>query len=88
MTTALDLDDTTRCPVRSECDCCGARAELAVATADSPMGVLCLTLCEPCADECAVPLLPVGALARMVGAHCTHLGCDLDEMAAALERGR
>ena len=50
----------------------------------SRLGVACVTLCSWYAEDGAVPAAPVGAAARMAGAHAGHLGIDLDEMAAAL----
>jgi hypothetical protein len=51
-----DLDDTSRCPLRH---CCGSRGaerdDLAVSTATTPLGVLCLTLCPPCAAFGDIP---------------------------------
>jgi hypothetical protein len=38
----VNLDDTSRCPVRSECEGCGHTDELAVSTADTPAGVICM----------------------------------------------
>lgn len=84
----MNLDDTSGCPRGARCESCGADATafLAVETASSALGVMCLTLCRRCAayDD----LLPVaaGTAARLVGQHCAHLGIDLDEMAAELAR--
>ena len=41
----IDVDDTSRCPLAAECATCGSPTDFAVATADTPVGVLCLTLC-------------------------------------------
>ena len=51
----------------------------------APLGVLCLTLCPPCATFGEVPRVAVGTAARLVGHHCAHLGITVDDMAAALE---
>lgn len=81
---ALDLDDTTSCPVAVECGVCGAPDDLAVATAETPVGVLCVTLCGPCADVGTLPALPSWSAAVLaVGDHCEHLGVDVDEAADA-----
>jgi hypothetical protein len=113
--TALDIDDTARCPVAGACETCGAVAAppcdmpdgcgaaagqpcepgcpslatdpdpddpaalLAVATLQTPVGVLCATLCQRCADAGALPRIPSwGAACRRVGQHCEHVGRDLD----------
>ena len=63
-------------------------AFLAVATAVTPVGVFCLTLCGRCADAGELPRIPSWTEAfRRVAQHCEHLGCDLDQMAAALDDG-
>lgn len=85
-----NLDDITRCPLGHRCESCGAeRDDLAVDTATTPLGVLCLTLCPRCAAATAAPPVAVGTANRLVLAHCDHLGIDPDQMAAALraERG-
>lgn len=85
----LQVDDTAACPVASSCAGCGARDDLAVATASNPIGGFCLTLCGACAGAGAVPDQTLGRAAVLVLEHCDHLDCDLDEMASALagERG-
>ncbi len=86
---ARDVDDTTGCALDERCEQCGSGDEddLAVATAGTPVGVYCLTLCGPCADAGRVPE-PGGwsAAVTRVLAHCGHLGIDADQMAAQLER--
>lgn len=85
--TALDLDDTSRCPLGHRCESCGVeRDDLTVATATTPLGVLCLTLCPRCASATTAPPVGVGTANRLVLAHCEHLGIDADQMAAAMER--
>jgi len=42
------LDDPRHCPVGPECEGCGRLDELAVVTGDTPVGVLCMTLCDAC----------------------------------------
>lgn len=86
--TGRDVDDTTGCPLDERCENCGSRDEddLAVATAETPVGVSCLTLCGPCADAGQVPE-PGGwsaAVARVL-THCEDLGIDADAMAAQLD---
>lgn len=86
----MDLDDTSRCPLAPECAGCGAAAGLRVWTAGArTLGVFCTTLCEAC--ELAPPARrSTLAVLELVGAHCGHLGIDLDQMAELLEaeRGR
>lgn len=83
---AVDVYDTERCPLGVRCESCGVeRADLAVATAETALGVLCLTLCSRCAGSGVAPPVSVGAAVRLVMQHCAHLGIDADEMAAALD---
>lgn len=80
-----DLDDTSRCPLGVRCESCGAeRDDLAVATAATALGVLCLTLCPRCAATDVAPPITVNTAARLVAQHAGHLGIDLDTMAAVL----
>jgi hypothetical protein len=62
--------------------------DLAVATADTALGVLCLTLCPRCAVPNVAPPVSVGTAVRLVGQHCAHLGIDVDEMAEILAGDR
>jgi hypothetical protein len=48
LTGMVNLDDTRRCPVAPECESCGRLDELAVVTADTSAGMLCVTLCDAC----------------------------------------
>ena len=80
----LDVDDTGSCPVAVSCAGCGARRDLAVATAGTPLGVFCLTLCGSCAETGELPHHSFVLAAGAVMEHCDHLDCDLDEMAAVL----
>ena len=62
---AVDLDDTSNCPVGHRCESCGVeRDDLAVSTAEfGRLGIGCLTLCPRCAGSGMAPpvvaLLPV-----------------------------
>ncbi len=86
---AVDLDDTAGCPVGLRCTVCGTgERRLAVATAYTRLGVMCLTICGPCAIAGLIPPLPVGGAARAVGEHAGHLGIDLDKVVEAMEAGR
>lgn len=80
----LNLDDTTNCPLDRRCSTCGTEDDLAVGTAVTPVGVLCLTLCGPCAITGDIPNIGCVTAATNVLDHCGHLGCELEEMAAAL----
>ncbi|MFR9803132.1 hypothetical protein ACL02T_12615 [Pseudonocardia sp. RS010] len=86
----IDLDDTSRCRIRPECEACRLPADdLAAVTAFASIGVTCLTLCPACAAAGRLPVFGSWPeAARRVGEHCEHLGIDLDEMAAALDAGR
>jgi hypothetical protein len=83
------LGPSRRCPRQARCEACGAGRELDVATYQTPVGVLCATVCRTCVATGNPP--PVrswpGAVER-VGAHCQHLGIDLDQMAALLQAER
>lgn len=83
---ATDVHDTERCPLGVRCESCGVEGDnLAVATAETALGVLCLTLCRRCAGAAMAPPVSVGTAMRLVGQHCAHLGIDVDQMAAALD---
>ena len=73
----VNLDDTRRCPVGSECEGCGRLDELAVVTGETPAGVLCMTVCEVCEVAGVLPILsPAGETAR-VREHGQHVGIDV-----------
>ena len=85
----MNLDDTSRCPVGVRCESCGTEGgNLEVETARSLLGVMCLTLCRRCAAFDDLVPVAVGTAVRLVAQHAGHLGIDLDEMAAAMERDR
>ncbi len=82
----VDLDATGACPLAARCENCGRTEHLAVATAATPVGVNCLTLCAACADAGEAP--EPGGVPRAVKRvleHCGHLGVDIDQMAAELD---
>jgi hypothetical protein len=62
---------------------------LEVATYQTQVGVFCATVCDPCIDAGKAPPVRswIEAFER-VGAHCEHLGIDLDQMGALLHRER
>lgn len=84
---AIDLDDTTRCPLDDHCAICGTTASVDItATFDTSLGVLCATLCEHCVEtQQPMPSMALVNAARRVAAHCEHLGITLEEMAQARE---
>lgn len=87
----MNLDNTSRCPLGHRCESCGIeRPDLAVHTATTGLGVLCLTLCPRCANSgvAVVPPVAVGTASRLVIQHCMHLGIDLDRMAELLRDDR
>lgn len=87
--TSIDLFDTSNCPRGSRCERCGdSTAEHVVATMETPVGVLCLTLCPVCARAGEGPRLKLPTAARLVGDHCMHLGIDVDQMAEQLRGDR
>lgn len=75
------LHRTDTCPLGHRCESCGAeRDDLTVATATTPLGVLCLTLCPRCAHSADPPPIAAATAARLVGHHCAHLGITVDDM--------
>ena len=87
---AVDLDDTSGCPVGHRCKSCGTgRDNLAVETATSDrLGVMCLKLCRRCAAfDDQIPV-SVSTAARLVGQHAQHSPITVDKMAGAMEAGR
>ncbi len=83
------LGPTLRCPRAGRCEACGSTQALEVATYQTPVGVFCATVCGACVDSGKAP--PVRGWAQAVervGAHCEHLGIDVDEMAARLDAER
>ena len=84
-----DLDDTSRCPLGHRCESCGIEGnDLAVSTATSRLGVMCLTLCRRCAAYDDVLPVTVGTAVKLVLQHCIHLGIDADEMDEILRGDR
>jgi hypothetical protein len=81
------LGPTRRCPRADRCEACGTTRRLDVATYQTPVGVFCATICDPCVDTRNAPPVRswVEAFER-VGAHCGHLAIDLDQMGALLHR--
>ena len=83
------LGPSRRCLHAGHCEAGGATRQLEVATYQTPVGVFCATVCGPCVDAGKPP--PVrswGGAVERVGAHCQHLGIDVDQMAALQDRER
>jgi hypothetical protein len=84
-----DLGPSRRCQLAGRCEVCGATRQLEVATYQTPVGVFCATVCDACVNTGNPP--PVRSWLEAferVGAHCQHLGIDLDQMGALLHRER
>ena len=60
------------CPAAAACESCAAPDELAVEEADTPVGVICLTLCDDCAGAGRTPRLGFPAATRRAMAHEQH----------------
>ena len=60
------------CPAASACESCAASDGLSVQEADTPVGVICLTLCDQCAEVERTPRLGFPAAIRRVMAHEQH----------------
>jgi hypothetical protein len=80
------LGPSRRCPRAARCQACGAARQLDVATYQTPVGVLCATVCRSCvAAGAAPPIRSWSQACERVSAHCQHLGINLDQMAALLQ---
>ena len=77
------LGPVDRCPLGDCCEVCGSTRELDVATYDTPVGVFCATVCDPCIGQAKAPPVRGWATAcERIAVHCGHLGIDVDQMAA------
>lgn len=81
---SVDLDDTRSCPVGPACVACEGVDGLGVSTLETPVGVLCVTLCDACVDAGRLPGLAAATAVGRVLDHCGHLGIDADRMAAVM----
>jgi hypothetical protein len=70
----MNLDNTSRCPVGPECETCGRLDELAVTTADRPVGVICMTVCDAYEVLDVLPVLSPTEEAARVREHGEHVG--------------
>lgn len=85
MTPCTGAPDLCGAPAGQACEpgCPSLAAEpepgpLAVATAGTPVGMLCMTLCWGCSAAGWLPRLTAGAAMRMVMDHAAHIGRDAD----------
>jgi len=88
---SVSLDDTSRCPVDAVCAGCGGSAVLGgrilgVTTAESHLGVFCITVCARCSPEGWE--MPLSWVTLQVLNHCEHLGITSDAMARKMEAER
>jgi hypothetical protein len=85
-TTADPLGPMVGCWLGRRCEACGGGQRLEVATYQTPVGVLCATVCRSCmAAGAAPPIRSWGQACEQVGGQCQHLGIDLDQMGALLQ---
>jgi hypothetical protein len=85
---AIDLDDTSRCPVAPLCEGCGRTdAGLRAAMVETNSGVHCRTLCSYCLSSGRTPRIADRRTALALNiVHCQHLGIDYDDMMDELAR--
>ena len=67
------------CPVLDSCESCGTPDDLAAVEADTPVGVLCLTLCGRCEDDHRTPRFAAVQAVHRVLDHCEHTDRPVDE---------
>jgi hypothetical protein len=79
-------EDTSRCPVGETCCSCGQGDDLAVAVADTPLGVVCLTLCASCEQAARTPSLSCVDAALRALTHAAHTG--ITDLADDVEANR
>ena len=60
------------CPAAAACESCAAPDGLSVQEADTPVGVICLTLCDDCAEAGRTPRLSAADAVRRAMAHEQH----------------
>lgn len=94
----VDIDSVEGCPTGGACEVCGwtdgcvpppldgCPIVVGRATCSTPVGVLCIVICNYCQARGEVPKLRsfADAIGR-VCEHCVHLGIDVDQMAALID---
>jgi hypothetical protein len=89
MTGPDPLGPSRRCPRAGRCEACGTTRQLEVAAYQTPVGVFCATVCDPCVAAGKAPSMwSWGQACERVATHCGHLGVDLDQMGALLHPER
>jgi hypothetical protein len=80
------LGPCRRCRRAGRCEACGTTRLLDLATYRTPVGVFCATVCWRCLrTDNPPPVRSWGQACERVGAHCQHLGIDLDQIADLLQ---
>ena len=60
------------CPAAAACESCAAPDGLSVQEADTPVGVICLTLCDDCTEAERTPRLSAADAVRRALVHEQH----------------
>lgn len=81
-----DLDNVGNCPMGQSCETCGVTVDLNLETAESMMGVFCMTLCDGCTEYGRMPRYSAPEAVDKVLTHCGHIGISADKMAALLSQ--
>lgn len=76
----VSVEDTSRCPIATSCELCGAFADLAVTAALTFAGYHCITVCARC-EGADVEDRPALAVLDSCAHHAEHLGLDMDQLA-------
>jgi hypothetical protein len=76
LTGMVNLDDTRRCPVAPQCESCGRLDELAVLTADTSAGMICMTVCDDCELLAVVPVFSPAEEVARIREHSEHVRVD------------
>lgn len=79
------LDDLTNCPLKAECDTCGG-VSTTLCSAQTPVGVLCFSLCRHCAAESRLPNVEALDAVQRAAKHAGHIGMSPHEMSATMLR--
>lgn len=69
-----DLDNTSRCPQGPRCESCGTEGDdVAVSAVQTPVGMLCLSLCDRCATSGTPAPIHLATAVRLVAQHLDHV---------------